>query len=278
MVHEVRGRRQQRFLDPLVDAPEDFSVLDPDGEEAEHMPSRCRCRWPTTGRPERLKHDGKRRRPRSRSRSRGRASHVAGDAPQPRTTMTLDPDVTERLRDLLRTSCVVTSTTDDGVEGPLLVIERNHDLKPALIEGIDLTPAEILALWSIPDLRKRLERMGRTPARRGSNEPDLEHGDTTPPAPASMFEQFAGVFHAFASLHTRIREAVAEKASALGGALAVRTEHGQPEHGVEAGSGTGRPRPRPGLRHVPLCGATARVVWRPSIPGSPKCSHVSAPS
>jgi hypothetical protein len=212
VVHEVRGRRQQRFLDPLGDAPEDFSVLDPDGEEAERMTlplplslaydwetGEAQARWeaPSTPAPVTI--------------SRAGETILRVALAERRTTMTLAPDVAGRLRALLRTSCVVTATVDDGAEGPLLVIELNHDLKPALIEGVDLTPAEILALWSIPDLRKRLERMGRNPAQRVSNEPDLEHGDAVPPVPASMFEQFAGVFHAFASLRTRIEEAVADK-------------------------------------------------------------------
>ena len=128
-----------------------------------------------------------------------------------RKTVPLDDEATRRLAEVLHSSCVVTATTDDGAEGPLLVIELHHDLKPALIDGMDLTPAEILALWSIPDLRKRLERVGRIRAKLASNEPDLEHGDTTPPVSASMFEQFAGVFHAFGSFKTRIERAVADK-------------------------------------------------------------------
>ena len=66
------------------------------------------------------------------------------------------------------TSCVVTAVTDDGKEAPLLIEELNQLDKPDLLAGLELTASEILALWSIPELRDRLRKIaeGRVAARR----------------------------------------------------------------------------------------------------------------
>ena len=54
-----------------------------------------------------------------------------------------------------RASCARSGATVAGAI--LLVEELNHHLKPDPLEYLELTAAEILALWSIPELRERLE-------------------------------------------------------------------------------------------------------------------------
>lgn len=211
VVNEVRGRRQRALLEPLDATPDAFDVLDGDAEENEHLPSafplslaydwetrRAEARWESGSKPQPV------------TIQRAGETLLRVELSAPKTTIALGTDESIRLGDLLRVSCVVTAVTDDKRSRPLLVIERNHDLKPALIEGLELNPAEILALWSIPDLRERLRRLGRARAAAASNEDDLEHSASTPAPPASMFEQFAGVLHAFASLRKRVDSAVAE--------------------------------------------------------------------
>lgn len=205
VIHELRGRRQQPFLERADDRPDAFDVLDPE-EEAQHTPSalplslaydwesgQASARW-DAGTP-----------PQPVVISRAGESVVRVDLQQRQNTVALDAQDSGRLREVLMSSCVVTATIHDGSSSPLLLIELNHDLKP-LLTGMTLTPAELLALWAIPDLRSRLEKAGRLQGERGPTEPDL---DGAPPATVSMFEQFAGVYHAFQGLKTRIGEMVA---------------------------------------------------------------------
>jgi hypothetical protein len=112
------------------------------------------------------------------------------------------------LRDLLLRSSVVTARRADGHEGPLLIEELNHDHKPHLLEGVELTASEIFELWSIPSLREQLRRRGGVRAASDSDEDDLEHAAEALAQQPSMFELFSGVFHAFASLRTRVDAAM----------------------------------------------------------------------
>lgn len=206
VVHELRGGRQQAFLERDLEPPVAFDVLDPEEESDpstaplplsiayDWATEQAQARWDSTTVPVPV------------SVSRAGETFLRVELPSGNTALTLDAADAVVLRQLLTTSCVVTATTDDGRAGPLLVIELNHELKPALLEGMTLTPAELLALWSIPELRDRLERTGRLQGKRTVSEPDL---DAVQPAPVSMFDQFAGVFHAFGCLRTRVDDAVA---------------------------------------------------------------------
>jgi hypothetical protein len=124
------------------------------------------------------------------------------------TWETLESRSTTQLAEVLRQSSILTCRRDNGREAPILVEELNHGVKPDLLESLDLTPAEIFALWSIPDLSERLRRLAQTRATVGEDEDDLELVAELPGTSPTMFDRFAGVFHAFASLRTRIDAAM----------------------------------------------------------------------
>ena len=128
-------------------------------------------------------------------------------------------------------------------------MEKNHDLKPDLLDGIELTAAEILALWAVPDLRERLQRIARARVLLANDEDDLELASVQPPPPLSMFDQFAGVFHAFGSLRRRIDTAMDEKAPKR---AARAIWGGRSTHRPTCFASPPRPTTRAGLRHLPV--------------------------
>ena len=89
---------------------------------------------------------------------------------------------------------------------PLLVQEINMAQKPPLLEG--LSAAEILEYWSLltPDQRNEyLERKLTALLERA----DMQHGATALPEPSeSLFDRFAGIFHAFSCLEEHVLEAL----------------------------------------------------------------------
>ena len=131
----------------------------------------------------------------------------------------LDATTAKALEQVLLRTCLLTVRRGDGTEGPILVEEQNHDRKPDLLDGLDLTAAEIFALWAIPDLRDRMREIAKTRAEVGKDEDDIELVSLTPDVQPSMFNRFAGVFHAFTSLRRRIDDAAAEGAVRRAGRL-----------------------------------------------------------
>ena len=119
---------------------------------------------------------------------------------------TAPSDVTRALETSLRSSAVLTAALPSGRRGPILVEEVNHAAKPALLDGVTLTAAEILILWSLPDVRSRQQRIADYRTKTSSDEDDVEIAESAPGAEASMFDKFAGVFHAFACMRQRVEE------------------------------------------------------------------------
>jgi len=125
----------------------------------------------------------------------------------------LDDDARQAIQQRLRTSSLVEllveSVPDQKSSAsmqPLLVQEINMAQKPPLLEG--LSAAEILEYWSLltPDQRNEyLERKLTALLERA----EKQHDTMTLPEPSeSLFDRFAGIFHAFSCLEEHVLEAL----------------------------------------------------------------------
>ena len=125
----------------------------------------------------------------------------------------LDDDARQAIQQRLRTSSLVELLVESVPEQrspvsmqPLLVQEINMAQKPPLLEG--LSAAEILEYWSLltPDQRNEyLERKLTALLERA----ETQHGATALPEPSeSLFDRFAGIFHAFSCLEEHVLEAL----------------------------------------------------------------------
>ncbi|MCB9631965.1 MAG: hypothetical protein H6721_07505 [Sandaracinus sp.] len=117
----------------------------------------------------------------------------------------LEPEAAARLSEVLRSTSLLTVRGDSDEPGVLLVQELGMAHRPSLL--FELTPAEILRYWSLltPEQRAafvethaRLDPTGNPLAVRL---PPLPHDST-------LFDRFAGIFHAFESLERTVREAL----------------------------------------------------------------------
>lgn len=112
----------------------------------------------------------------------------------------------EVLRGHLTGSSLVELAVESELPQPLLVQELNMARKPSLLEK--LTAAEILEYWSLLTPERRNEYLERKLADL------LERAGTkkaiTPPvdSPESLFDRFAGIFHAFSCLEEHVLEAL----------------------------------------------------------------------
>jgi len=125
----------------------------------------------------------------------------------------LDDGARQAIQERLRTSSLVEllveSVPDQESSAsmqPLLVQEINMAQKPPLLEG--LSAAEILEYWSLltPDQRNEyLERKLTALLERA----ETQGCATTLPEPSeSLFDRFAGIFHAFSCLEEHVLEAL----------------------------------------------------------------------
>jgi phosphatidylserine/phosphatidylglycerophosphate/cardiolipin synthase-like enzyme len=113
----------------------------------------------------------------------------------------------EALELQLRSSSLWEARYDDGRGGFILVMEVGMAQRPSILG--DLTRAEILELWSALSAEQRAEVVARFAESKGIDEDD----EFAPPVPSkptsnSMFDRFAGMFHAFAALEQAIHEAL----------------------------------------------------------------------
>ena len=107
--------------------------------------------------------------------------------------------------DRLKSSALVELIDDQGRSQLLLVQEKGMAYKPSMLE--QLTPSEILEYWSLLTPRQRdifLEAKIRELLARKGGLP----GTKTAEAGRSLFDQFAGIFHAFSCLEERVRGAL----------------------------------------------------------------------
>ncbi len=113
------------------------------------------------------------------------------------------PQASTRMEELLRSSSFL-HVTHKGKTWRVLVREENMAHRPSLLT--ELTPAEILEYWSL-----------LTPAQRAHfievRSPSNGTGDPPPPPPLkirTLFDGFAGIFHAFGCLRRAVDEALAD--------------------------------------------------------------------
>lgn len=224
VVVETQNRRPVALLDTTTQRPVEFDLMDDDLESEDSETQvplsvafdwdtrRATARWDkgSTPVPIELRRMGE--------------TICRVELPRSKVAAPLSGEQNAALQDLLLRSSVVTARRPDGREGPLLIEELNHDNKPHLLEGIELTASEIFELWSVPGLREQLRKRGNVRAASDLDEDDLEHASETATPRPSMFERFSGVFHAFASLRARVDAAMEEGRPQRAG-RAVYVEH-----------------------------------------------------
>ena len=118
----------------------------------------------------------------------------------------LDTEATEALAELLRSTSFVDVRVDDGPLGTILVREEGMAFKPSIL--FELTVEEILRYWSLLSPEQRevfVEAKGHRLL--------VELGHASPDALSlepvfSMFDTFAGIFHAFSQLELYVCEAL----------------------------------------------------------------------
>lgn len=206
VVIETTNARPARFLQDDPDAPQEFSCLDEDLETLDdslRIPLSVAFDWNTRVATARWESADAERVSLHRSGALICSISLPGG-----TTRQLNAEASAAIAQVLLRSCLVTVRRTDGGEGPLLIEELNHDSKPDLLEGLELTPAEIFALWSITDLQDRVRRLARARATVGPDEDNFELVGLEREQQPSMFDRFAGVFHAFSSLRRRVDAAI----------------------------------------------------------------------
>jgi hypothetical protein len=111
------------------------------------------------------------------------------------------------LKGILPSTSFLAVSADDGPTATILVQEEGMLDKPSLL--FHLTSAEILRYWSLltPEQRAAFlaERVGAIP------EALIQLGQTSQPLPSagnSIFDSFAGIYHAFQALETFVLEAL----------------------------------------------------------------------
>ena len=126
--------------------------------------------------------------------------------------MVLPEEWAASLRQQLVTSTVVKLIFEDH-DQEILVRECGMEQKPSPLA--QLTPEEILEYWSLLSEAQRdayldqkmADAMQRVIATQGAEQP----GCLNPHESQSMFDQFAGIFHAFSCLRTHIDQALEKK-------------------------------------------------------------------
>ncbi len=110
---------------------------------------------------------------------------------------------------VMKSTSLVEAVVDDGPPGLILVQEEGMDQRASLL--FELTPAEILRYWALltPEQRAAFLEQ-RTPAAVLAAEGSaLVVASALIPEDESIFDRFAGIFHAFACLEGHVREMLA---------------------------------------------------------------------
>lgn len=143
---------------------------------------------------------------------RGAGPVIADGVVLPRAVwMALPESASEGLRGELVSSSFLTVRASDGRESRVLVQEDDMPLKPELLQSLPVR--DILQYWSLlkPEQRQAfLEKRAHLLAPSEASQVMVPLEDRIGPAD-DMFQRCAGVFHSFASLETRVRDALAAK-------------------------------------------------------------------
>jgi hypothetical protein len=118
----------------------------------------------------------------------------------------LSADVSEALADRLKSTSFLDVVVDKGVSGTILVQEEGMAKKPSIL--MTLTVEEILRYWSLLSTEQRqaflAEKANAILVREGivaARETKIETQD-------SLFDRFAGIFHAFSRLMEHVQNAL----------------------------------------------------------------------
>lgn len=125
-----------------------------------------------------------------------------------REIVTLDATMTDRIRELLRDTSLFDVVNEDGNRSVLLVQEEGMSHKPSLLWR--LSAADILRYWALLTPNQRLAFLeAKAPdlalTRDGA---DLVTRAQVQQEEETIFDRFAGFFHAFGCLERSVREAL----------------------------------------------------------------------
>lgn len=130
------------------------------------------------------------------------------DALEPHTWVVLPAEDAARLEKTLISTSLLEVRGEKPEPGLLLVQEEGMSHRPSLL--LDLSPSEILRYWSLLSVEQRAAFIESHARIRGEEDPLLA---TVVPQPAqeSLFDRFAGIFHAFSCLEERVRQALEDQ-------------------------------------------------------------------
>jgi hypothetical protein len=124
----------------------------------------------------------------------------------------LSKEITDQLAKRLEVSSLVTVSDESGSSAQVLVMEEGMTHKASLLQS--LSAADILRYWSMltPEQRSTFleDRLGMLLLNAAPDDLDLKSA-TLPKTDNSLFDRFAGFFHAFHTMETSVRDALADK-------------------------------------------------------------------
>jgi hypothetical protein len=123
----------------------------------------------------------------------------------PRSWAALAPDATRSLEQVLVSSSLLEVTGEGAEPGLLLVQEEGMLQRPSLL--LELSTADILRYWALLTVDQRAAFIEARARIAGDDDP-LVARLAPLPVETTMFDRFAGVFHAFECLHERVRAAL----------------------------------------------------------------------
>jgi hypothetical protein len=132
------------------------------------------------------------------------------EALSPRAWTALDDAARRELARVLRSTSMLTVLGDGPDPGLLLVQEEGMSHKPSLL--LDLSPAEILRYWSLLTVEQRAAAIEAHSVAPSDDEGAALLAPYQPLADRdTLFDRFAGVFHAFGCLERSARKALDPK-------------------------------------------------------------------
>jgi hypothetical protein len=206
LVEATSGARPDWWLAPEQRRPAAFVPVDEDEGTASSGGTQLVVRFWWDRREAAVLWGGKNPSPALTVSHRGMAIfEVAGLAP--REWVLLDAEASRRLEQALASSSLLEVSGEGPEPGLLLVQEESMSHRPSLL--LDLSVADILRYWALFTVEQRAAFIEARARIAGDDDP-LVAKIAPSPVEASLFDRFAGVFHSFACLDERVREALEE--------------------------------------------------------------------